>query len=55
MVVARASRGAKFRSVRIVGSNEAIQIDSLELKKHVLHVECGPDVGIPYYDSGDES
>ena len=55
MAAARASTGAKFRSVRIVGSNEAIQIDSLELKKHVLHVECGPDVGIPYYDSGDES
>ena len=55
MAAARASRGAKFRSVRIVGSNEVIQIDSLELKKHVLHVECGPDVGIPYYDGGDES
>lgn len=39
---ARASRGAKLRSVRIVGRNRAVRArrDVLELKKHVFHVEC---------------
>ena len=41
---ARASRGAKLKSVKIDSCHKAVysQSDVLELKKHVLHVECGP-------------
>ena len=41
---ARASRGAKLKSVKIVGQDKLARIDVLELKKHVLDVECGPEV-----------
>ena len=43
MAEARASRGAKLRSVRIVTHDESMQTDALELREHVLHVECGPE------------
>ena len=43
MAAARASRGAKLKLVKIVPWNGAIysQSDVLELKEHVMHVECG--------------
>ena len=43
-VVARASRGAKLKSIRVVSKRKFAPADVLELKKHVLHVECGPEV-----------
>ena len=43
MAEARASRGAKLKSVRIVTHDESMQIDALELREHVLYVECGPE------------
>jgi hypothetical protein len=46
MAAARASRGAKLKSVRIIGQDELIQIDALELGKHVSHVECSPGDGV---------
>ena len=42
MAAARASKGAKFKSVRIVQSRYT-RTDVLELKKYVLHVDCGPE------------
>ena len=44
MAAARASRGAKLKSVKIVSWYKTVcsQPNVLELKKHVLHVECGP-------------
>jgi hypothetical protein len=42
MAAARASRGAKLKSVTILRGNY-VRADVLELKKHVFHVECGPD------------
>ena len=51
MAAARASRGAKLKSVKITYCDRSAysQLDVLELKRHVLHVEleiCGfPDVG----------
>jgi hypothetical protein len=44
VAAARASRGAKLKSVRIIGQPTFARIDVLELKKHVLDVECGPEV-----------
>jgi hypothetical protein len=44
MAAARASKGAKLKSVRIFGQDEFGWADVLELEKHVLHVECGPGV-----------
>jgi hypothetical protein len=44
VVAARASRGVKLKSVKIVGQRTFARIDVLELKKHVLCVECGPEV-----------
>jgi hypothetical protein len=46
MAAARASRGAKLKSVRIVSQDESVQIDALELRKHVSHVECSPGDGV---------
>ena len=42
MVAARASGGAKLKSVEMVNRLDLVypQIDVMELKKHVLHVEC---------------
>ena len=54
MAAARASMGAKLRAVAIVCQDTFMPSDLLELEKHVLHVECGPDVyGID--DSSDGS
>jgi hypothetical protein len=58
MAATRASRGAKLKSVRIVTHNESMQIDVLELRKHALHVECGPRVDVTdddgdYFDEED--
>ena len=48
VAAARASRGMKLKSVKIVGQDvgqdKLARIDVLELKKHVLNVECGPEV-----------
>jgi hypothetical protein len=44
VVAARASRGAKLKSVRIVGQKQFARIDVMELKKPVFNVECGPEV-----------
>jgi hypothetical protein len=44
VVAARASRGANLKSVRIIGQHKFERADVLELKKHVLHVECGLEV-----------
>ena len=46
MAAARASRGVKLKSVKIVGQDESMRIDALELRKHVSHVECGPGEGV---------
>jgi hypothetical protein len=54
VVTARASRGAKFRSVRIVGQDQPVRTDVLELEKHVLDVEYGPKVDRVYDDGDDE-
>ena len=40
--MARASRGAKLKSIRVVSKRKFAPADVLELKKYVLHVECGP-------------
>jgi hypothetical protein len=55
VAAARASRGAKLGSVRIVTHDKSMQIDALELKEHVSHVECGPGAGVTddYSDDGD--
>ena len=46
-VAARASRGAKLKTVRIVTWDKTMipPADLLELKKHVLHVLFGREVG----------
>ena len=53
MAAARALRGAKLKSVRIVSPDESMQTDALELGKHALHVECGPQVGVANDGSND--
>lgn len=42
IAAARAIRGMKLKSVRIINSSRTTypQVDVLELKKHVLNVEC---------------
>ena len=55
MAAARASRGAKLRSIRIVSHDGALKTKALKLKKHVLRVKCGPDVGEASDDSGEEN
>jgi len=49
MAAARASRGAKLKTVRILARE--VGFDVLELEKHVLHVECGPEVAVADGDS----
>jgi hypothetical protein len=44
VAAARASRGAKLKSIRIVSQEKFERADVLELEKHVLNVECGPEV-----------
>ena len=52
VAAARASRGTKLKSVRIVGNWDKFgQTEMLELEQHVLHVECGPKV----YGTNDDS
>ena len=55
MAAARASREAKLKSVKIISQDESVQIDVLELRKHVSHVECAPedDTVNDETDSGD--
>jgi hypothetical protein len=53
VAAARASRGAKLGSVRIVTHDKSMQIDALELREHVSHVECGPGAGVADDDSDD--
>ena len=55
MAAARASSGAKLRSIRIFDWYETTypQRDVLELEKHVLHVECGREVDEIGSDSDD--
>ena len=40
MAAARASRGGKLRTVRIIGGRDAANFDVSELRKHVWNVEC---------------
>jgi len=44
MAAARALRGEKLRTVRIVGRRGATTFDVSELRKHVYNVECGSGV-----------
>ena len=54
MAAARASRGAKLSTVRIVVGQEELDLRGvLELRKYVSHVEHGPDVGDAEDDSND--
>jgi len=60
VVTARASRGAKLRTVRMVGRWGLDERDVSGLKKHILSVEFSPGVRAEgddgyYGDSGDES
>jgi hypothetical protein len=52
MAAARASRGAKLRTVEDQAGLGLV--DSLELRKHVLHVEYVPVVDV-YDDASDSS
>ena len=54
VVAARASRGAKLKSVRIFGKDKLVGIDVLELKKHILHLEYGPECGNDGDDTDEE-
>ena len=54
MAAARATGGAKLRTVRIADTRKKLgPWTASELRKHVSHVECGPDVGGINDDSGD--
>ena len=44
MAAARASKGAKLKSVGIIGQDKFARVDALELGEHVLHVKCGLEV-----------
>jgi hypothetical protein len=44
VAAARASRGAKLKSIRIIGRDQPAQAGVSELEKHVLDVACGPEV-----------
>ena len=44
MAAARASKGEKLRTVRIVGGRDAADFDVSELRKHVWNVEYGPGI-----------
>ena len=50
MAAARASRGARLRIVKDQAKLDLV--DVVELRKHVLQVECGPEVDV-YDDGGD--
>ena len=49
MAAARASRGAKLKSVTI-RQNSYVRTDVLELRKHVSRVDCGPEFDVEDYD-----
>jgi hypothetical protein len=51
MAAARASRGAKLKSVTI-RQNSYVRTDVLELRKHVSRVNCGPEFDFEDYDGG---
>jgi len=51
MAAARASRGAKLKSVKILSQDKYVQRKALELGEYVLHTECGPDVDVASDDS----
>ena len=54
IAAARASRGAKLRTIRIAGGKDKLDLgDVLELRKHVSNVECGPVVDVVDSDSDD--
>ena len=56
MGIARASRGAKLRTVRIVERRGRVDPkDVVELRKHALHVEYGPGDGAVYGESDEDS
>ena len=44
IAAARAFKGAKLKSMRIISRSKLSEIDLLELKKHVSCVDCGPKV-----------
>jgi len=44
MAEARASRGEKLRTLRIVGGLDMVNLDMSELGRYVCNVECGPMV-----------
>ena len=45
VAAARTLRGAKLKSVKIIGQGQPARADVWELEKHVLHVECCDDIG----------
>ena len=47
MAAARASRGAKLRTIRIFDGKGEAGRDLSELRKYVWNVECGPGNGEP--------
>ena len=51
VVAARASSGARLKSIRIIG--RLARTDILKLEKHVLDVECDPEVDETDDDSDD--
>jgi len=54
IVAVRSSRGARLRTVRVVGGQGRVDPGGvLELRKHVLHVEYDPEVGVA--DDGDDN
>ena len=47
MAAVRASRGAKLRTIKIVGRQDKLNLgDLFELRKHVSHVEFDPEVDV---------
>ena len=52
---AREPRGASFKLIRVIGQVRSAEVDVLELKKHVLHVECGPGIDSTDNDSDDSN
>jgi len=52
MVAARASRGAKLKSIRVL-TDGGPKFNALELEKYVLHVECGSTVAGDDRDSSE--
>ena len=51
MAGARESKGARLKLLRIITHVKFAEIDVLELRKHVLQVECDPQAGAD--DNGD--